>query len=263
MLGLNTCKPLLFDEADSSALCPRLTGIPPHVALLNEMAGIREKIEKTSILLMDNMKSELNSRGIGGEVFQANAILEEVKRVTENMETLLSGNSKYSNNDNDQQILPVTINAMAETPMIVQQGGVQRKMYCWGGQLHNLPENYVLPRMTLQTLISFWFCGSYQPFVPPLRFARAFDFARKDTMKVVLSQMKRMIRAILHAGSLKGFRYDGNWTTAKCTQLYGVVQEFFLYPSIRHKRRYTSISWKTYHNQYVKNKSLLVGEVAQ
>jgi hypothetical protein len=71
---------MLYDEVNVSGNCPCLTGIPPHVAILNgEMATLKEMIIISSMDPKKTFKEELNNRGIGGERFQANEILEGVK----------------------------------------------------------------------------------------------------------------------------------------------------------------------------------------
>lgn len=73
-----------------------------------------------------------------------------------------------------------------------------------------------------------------------------------------------MIREVRRAGERVNFSFgNGRMTTVKATQLYEAVQEQFKYPTLKHIRRYSSISWKTYHNELVKNKGRLVGEDAE
>ena len=82
---------MLYDEANGCENCPRLTGIPPHVAILNEMATLKEMLNKSTSDLRSTLHQELNLRGIGGEAFQANAILDDVKKVHQKMEDILKG----------------------------------------------------------------------------------------------------------------------------------------------------------------------------
>jgi hypothetical protein len=65
-LSPDTCRPMLYDEANTSNNCPRLTGIPPHVAILNEMAMLKEMIRTSSDDVKNVFRDELNDRGIGG-----------------------------------------------------------------------------------------------------------------------------------------------------------------------------------------------------
>jgi hypothetical protein len=69
---------------------------------------------------------------------------------------------------------PVSGNTVAlrtpdsEVPMLIKQESGnedqrQKEMYCWGGKLHNVPENFVIPRMTLQMLMYYWYCRSKNP----------------------------------------------------------------------------------------------------
>lgn len=254
---------MLYDEANKSSKCPRLTGIPPHVALLNKMSLVRTTIDDNGNEVVVALRRELNERGIGGETFLANTILDDVRKVHQQMEVIMTGAGRL-NSSRGLNGLPVMTEPSTDAPMLVDQGEGQgrRRMYCWGGRLHNVPQNFILPRMTLQTLITYWFCGSNQPHCPPLCHAKPYDFPHKKNMKVVLCQMKRVINMVMRAGEIVHFGFgNGINTTVKATQLYEAVHEFFLYPSIRHKRRYSSISWKTYHNEISKNKGKLVGEV--
>jgi hypothetical protein len=54
------------------------------------MAALREKIEGSSETIVNAMKVELNLRGIGGETFQANAILDNVQKVHDKMEAIMN-----------------------------------------------------------------------------------------------------------------------------------------------------------------------------
>ena len=139
-------------------------------------------------------------------------------------------------------------------------------MYCWGGKLHNVPENFVLPRMTLQTFITYWFCGSNQPHCPPLKYVKHNDFPGKERyMRTVLAQMGRMMKEVVRAGRRVGFLHGNRLNlnnTGRATQLYEAVHKLFEFQSmsVGHDRRHSSLMWKTYHNTMQKNKWKLVGE---
>jgi hypothetical protein len=72
---------MLYNEANTSNNCPRLTGIPPHVTILNEMATLKEMIQTSSNDVKKAFRDELNDRGMGGGGwFQANEVLKGVKK---------------------------------------------------------------------------------------------------------------------------------------------------------------------------------------
>ena len=287
-LDRSRCRPMLYDEANGCENCPRLTGIPPHVAILNEMATLKEMLNKSTSDLRSTLHQELNLRGIGGEAFQANAILDDVKKVHQKMEDILKGGICFGrggttvsqgSNGGLSGLPPAFILTEPTVPVVVSTsdeessgedldnvGVGRRKMYCWGGKLHNVPENFVLPRMTLQTLITYWFCGSNQPHCPPLKYVKHNDFPGKERyMRTVLAQMGRMMKEVVRAGRKVGF-FHGNRlnlnNTGRATQLYEAVHKLFEFQSmsVGHDRRYSSLMWKTYHNTMQKNKWKLVGE---
>lgn len=74
---------------NASGKCPCLIGIPPHVAILNVIATLKEMIHLSSIDLKNTFKEKLNNKGIGGERFQVNGVLEGVKQIHERMEQLV------------------------------------------------------------------------------------------------------------------------------------------------------------------------------
>ena len=41
----------------------------------------------------------------------------------------------------------------------VGEGNNRRQIYYWGGKIHNLPQGFEIPRMTLGALITCWYCG--------------------------------------------------------------------------------------------------------
>ena len=219
---------------------------------MNKMAALKDMFAMSSTDLKSTLHHELNHRGIGGETFQANSILDSVNRVHEKMESILSSQTYLINSSNTSSsssslltgLAPPLIMTEPTVPIVVDTssdeesdagfsdcGVGKRKMYCWGGKLHNVPENFVLPRMTLQTLIIYWFCGSIQPHCPPLKYVNHNDFPGKEkTMRVQLGQMKRMIREVIRAGRKVGFfhgeRLNIN-STSRATRLYEAVHKLF------------------------------------
>jgi hypothetical protein len=265
-LSPDTCRPMLYDEANTSNNCPRLTGIPPHVAILNEMATLKEMIRTSSDDVKNAFRDELNDRGIGGERFQANEVLEGVKKIHERMERIVAsglmfGGERGREGGTTTNLAPAMVVAPQSTvPILVEQDteeGTRRKMYCWGGRLHNIPEHFIIPRMTLHTLIVYWYCGSVQPHCPPLQYVRAFDFPKKKSMAQRISQMKKIIMYVRKAAHEEGFyiRPSGITTTTQATQLYEAIKKKFEHPAINERiRRHESIGWKTYYNIMSKEK---------
>jgi hypothetical protein len=76
------------------------------------------------------------------------------------------------------QILPpaLVVALEASIPILIEEiNGPQSswKMYCQG----NIPENFVLSRMSLHTLIVYWYYSSVQPHYPGFQYTKAFNFS--------------------------------------------------------------------------------------
>jgi hypothetical protein len=140
----------------------------------------------------------------------------------------------------------------------------QHRMYYWGGRLHNIPENFVIPKMTLQNLIVYWYCGSKHPLIPPLKYARSWDFKNTKTKKVTLSQMKRIMQEVDRPARYVGFDFGGSGridSPGKATKLYEQISQLFHFPSQQGTRRFAAMTWKTSFLDLQKNKfKFVVGE---
>jgi len=51
-----------------SQYMPKLTGIPPHIAIMTELKQVKDEIANMKTTLVTNMRDELNKRGVGGAV---------------------------------------------------------------------------------------------------------------------------------------------------------------------------------------------------
>jgi len=258
---------MLYDEANACALCPRLTGIPPHVVQLNQMEMLKSLVERSSDSFREILSSELDARSVGGEVFQANEILQEVRRVSQEMQHAINNlnNPQPEAADVDNIANAGTIARVGDDNQLVIPGHHNHPlMYVWGGRLHNLPENFVLPKMNLQTLIVYWFCGSKHPRVPALKNVKSWDFNNPKTMKVTLSQMKVLISHVLRGYEAGGHQLgsDGINTPAKATTVYEATRHLFMYRGTHNDRRYSAFTWKTVYNDLQRNKFKFVGEGA-
>ena len=63
-----------------TALTPLFTGTPSHVIMMAEIEMMEKTIAKQTCSIVDSLKTELNKQNIGGDIYQATMVLEEVKR---------------------------------------------------------------------------------------------------------------------------------------------------------------------------------------
>ena len=159
------------------------------MALLNEMDALKGTMSSSAQKLENTLKDELNRRGIGGGVFQANGILQDVRDVHQEMMKVLNDRGGGS-----VPGLDASNDANDDAEVTTGNGSNRRTMFLWGGLFHNVPRGFKLPTMNIQTLMTYWFVGSKHPRVPPLQYVKAYDFLSEKAMKVRLSQMKTMMK---------------------------------------------------------------------
>jgi len=237
----------------SNVNCPRLTGIPPHIALMNQMVSMESEFSGVGDRVISEMKIELNKRGVGGEVFQANDILESVRAVHEEMRRELQA-SRNENGGNRTRVSTEGTNTVVQ----VGNGGGgdgSHELFFWGGSFHTVPEGFYLPRMNLQTLILCWWVGmKYPRHIPPLRFVKKRDFgSRQKVVGNTLSQMKMMMDSVYHCGQQHGFDFGVKninvRNPAGATALYNLVEPFYRFERLS-LDRFAQLSWKTIFCQW-------------
>lgn len=249
---------MLYHEVNTCDTAPNLTGIPPHVALLNQVAVLTAAVEASTQTLTETIRTELDRRSVGGPVFAANNFIDSIKDLQRQLTEALQITQQ-------QQVVPTALDTTTSV-MAPLQDDPQHQMYYWGGRFHNIPEHFIIPKMNLQTLIIYWYCGSRHPVVPPLKYAKSWDFRNSKTMKVCLCQMKRLMNEVTRAIGYVNFdlgpsgRID---SPEKATRLYESISYLFQFPSNNQIiRRFSAMTWKTVFLDLQKNSFKFVGEEA-
>ena len=62
---------------------PKITGIPPHVLLMAMMKILKAKFEKLWLDINYDIKEMLDERGVGGNEFHTNSILDAIRESQE------------------------------------------------------------------------------------------------------------------------------------------------------------------------------------
>ena len=136
-------------------------------------------------------------------------------------------------------------------------------IYTRNGKLNLLPDNYVFPSMTLQSLIFMWFCGDWPNSIPPYKLLRYWDKSSIKNGRQKLSMMKKVIEQVVRGATIVNMQalVNPNMREENCLELYTRIKHLFWFPSTEKKaRRYQSMSWKSFYNILAKRKWRLYGE---
>jgi hypothetical protein len=245
---------MLYEEANACALCQQLTGIPPYVVQLNQVAMLRSIVERTSDSFREILSSELNVQSVGGEVFQANEILQEVRCISQEIQHVINTiNNPLDAASADNNADAGAIARVGDDGQVVLPAHHHNHplIYAWGSHLHYLPENFVRPKMNLQTFILYWFCGSkHCPLVPVLKNVKSWDFNNPKTMKVALSQMRVLMSHVLRGYEAVGHQLGSGRidTPSKATSVYEATRHLCMYHGTHNDRRHSAFTWKTVFN---------------
>ena len=146
------------------------------------------------------------------------------------------------------------------------QSKARNKLVLYGtknGRFQLLPNEFIIPFLTLASLVTAWYCGNISKGIPPYKVLRSWDVRHIKYGKAQLSQMKKLMgyvekgtRIVNLPGLLKSKMDERD-----AINLYNSVKHLFHFPT-REKtmRRYATISWKSYYNLLAKRKFRLYGE---
>ena len=130
------------------------------------------------------------------------------------------------------------------------------------GRFQLLPDNFTFPSMTLSSLVTAWHCGNRCKGIPPYKLLKGVDMHRIKNGTVKLSQMRKLMRCVENGARIvnKPFLVKSNMTERDARNLYNSVNHLFKFPAEEtKKRRYETLSWKSYHNLLMKRKWRLYG----
>ena len=176
---------------------------------------------------------------MGGEKFQANQMLSQVQKIQGKMHDMIQA----LKNGDDTEV--ANKNGESAPSMEVGRGNNKRRVYYWGGRFHSVPEGFKMPKMTLASLITCWYCGNSRDDIPPLRFVQVHDPAQKNG-KVLVCQWNKMMTYVKIVAKRVGFMMPSDtnkMSFCDTVDLYSAIKSFFKNKKIRcnHKRRHEGI----------------------
>jgi hypothetical protein len=211
------------------------TGLPPDILLSLEIRDIPVKISEileTRSILANSVTPHYIQSLLTSHYNQLKSLYEESRT-----------NSHTANTAADT------------TPENAEQ--TQWRAYNWGGSFRRLPENYVLPKVTLHVIWQHWWIGEHGSVpIPPLRTVAPRDlkdFRRLSELKFVMNKMETILREnnrlvekpnIIEVNSMYNFAFEklnlGNLTSTSRERRQGQLQWTTVAKDLRKSRNGSS-----------------------
>ena len=86
---IEKAKAINHKDAIGHKCAPRLTGIPPHIVILNNLSGLTDRLDECSEEVVTKIKEDLDRRMVGGDKHQASMILDQVQGVHNEMKRMI------------------------------------------------------------------------------------------------------------------------------------------------------------------------------
>ena len=131
------------------------------------------------------------------------------------------------------------------------------------GRFQLLPENFTFPTLTLASLVTAWYCGNRSKGIPPYRVLKGCDVLDVKSGKQKLTNMKGLMRCVEKGARIVNLPHlvKRNMAERDAITLYNSVKHLFQFPATNNKkRRYETMSWKSYYNLLCERKWRLYGE---
>ena len=266
---------------------PPLTGIPPHVVLLNDMEKASQQLSSLRQQLKEDLNGMLDERGIGGNEFHTNAILDAISEISRKIHNptlpaetneipegvpILVLSEDEDDNINDDLTLEADGGRVREMESLKRKRETERsreqvkkrrlKIGYHHGRLQLLPRHWVFPKMTMKQLLENWFIGDATEKVPPLALLKTNDVAhiKTDKDKNAGRNALRKIKILMKVA--KRFALEENcWSDKRVEWDVNYVKVMWEKVGMAHlmnkyggKRKNLEISWKTVCNNIAKLK---------
>ena len=220
---------------------------------MSDLRRLETKLDSMSNNLMERMVNELNDRDIGGGMHHATQIQEQLRILNDKFKAL---RNRICGDDGDE-----SVRGYGERPNYLS--GLTYHSY--GGRYNLLPQNFILPSLTLSAFISYFLLGNKETGVPPLRLINPRDIKHSGTadgskpnIKIV-TDMRRMMKYVEEAAR-DAEVWENNpkrWDSAKITHMYEKTKHRYMVPPKKGRWRYESLMWKSYLNILKSNKGLM------
>lgn len=159
----------------------KFSGIPPHAALLQELAGIRSNQVQLIDGFVDKVKVALVDCGVtGGQITETH-----LQRLFDKLRDDLKENLVIGGITNNLQ--STESNAEVER----EETGRGYMLHLYGGKLHRVPADWRIPRCGCFTLWRQWWIGDSVRQIPPLRHLSIKDIEHLNNIPLSAVELHR------------------------------------------------------------------------
>jgi NACalpha-BTF3-like transcription factor len=169
------------------------TGIPPHLALTNELCELIEGVKKLQADL-ERRFTELPNE-LTNMVLSKFSINGAIPVTMDDLKRLL-GNAVKEMRAEVRQALPDRARASAALELVELSATDSRfKTWTWGGRMHPVPQDWQFPSTDVKATWNMWHFGHVHDGVRPLRDLKQFDLTTKAQV-VKWSKCTRVMKAV-------------------------------------------------------------------
>lgn len=136
-------------------------------------------------------------------------------------------------------------------------------LHFYDNEYHCLPQHWVLPRLSFEGLMVYWFLGDPSNGVPPLIKVGGTEFKNIQRGVRKRSDMKYLMKHVERKGREENCYMDHvkDWTPDNVRLLFDQTNKYFDYPNRNSPHtKFDKLSWETVCHNVRRNKGVLVGE---
>jgi hypothetical protein len=232
------------------------TGIPPHVAIMQELRTMAESSKRFVDNFSQTVHQILDERavevgGMSGPAL-ARAIRDGTREIRENMSRLAL-----------RAGVPLGGPAPGQGPVVPPQARHRWQLHVYGGVFHVLPQQWRFPSCTPLQLWVQWLLGDTVNEVPPLKMLNGPDVAHLDALPLPPGSTRRRparkilcdLRFLMNVVE-RMLRLNGRWTEEhtleSANEMFQTVANHFILEGVgpRHIRRGEHLKWQTFIPQF-------------
>jgi len=220
------------------------TGIPPHIALLQQMQSLSSSftavipaLNRVSSEVVDGVVQVIETRAIGAGTV-----------TRDGLETLLNSCLERTG---IMTLIDTIRNPSNPTSTTVSSNqansSITNRAHMWGGRFHLVPENFTFLDAACLVAWQYWICGDRGKELPPLRNLSPDDMSTKD-LKKRLSDFKYLMGLLEREAREKGL-WKNDATVQEAIDMFESCKENVLNlegkSENNRRRRPEQIKWTT------------------
>jgi len=217
-------------DTDNTGHAPRITGVPPHVSLLNSMERLLRAQRQLPETIAARVLEVVENNVVQNGGLTATMVLQVVEAQLQRFSTVGNASEQRSTRAGDERR--------------------ELQIHYYEGRYHRLPQHFTsFPSLTFANLVTRWLLPDSENNIPAFKSLEAKDMVRVKRGRKTHHEMRNLMRYVKETGVELNV-WATEWTQQSVSILLNAVSSRFHVNQNLRARRHGQITWLTVLRSY-------------